>query len=138
MVGDVTSEGFGQPLPAEELFAKEQFGCRLSRRDDTVWLALGGELDVFTAPRLRAILEDADLASSDALVFDMRGLTFVDSSGLAVILAAHERASKAGGEPVRMVIDGAPAVEGLFETIGARDYLHLVDDPAEFAGLAEA
>ena len=31
---------------------------------------------------------------------------------------------------------GGP-VDALFETIGARDYLNLIDDPAELAGAAE-
>jgi anti-sigma B factor antagonist len=126
-------DGFGQPLAESELFGNEQFGSRLSRRGDIVWLALGGELDVFTAPRLRSTIEVAAIAKSDSLVFDLRGLTFVDSSGLAVILAAHERALKSGGEPVRLVIQGSAPVEALFETIGASDYLNLVDDPAELA-----
>lgn len=128
------SEGFGEPLQSSDLIATETFATRVSRRDGVVWLALGGELDVFTAPRLRSSLEEATASDSEPLVLDLRGLEFLDSSGLAVILGAHERREQAGGEPMRLVISGSGPVEALFETIGAGDYLHLIDDPAELTG----
>jgi anti-sigma B factor antagonist len=44
-----------------------------------------GELDVATAPRLRATLEQAIAASGD-LEIDLRGCGFVDSSGIATLV----------------------------------------------------
>jgi len=125
------STGFAEPLGEAELPSGETFGSRLSRRDDFVWLALGGELDVFTAPQLRATLNEAHIGRNEALVLDLRGLNFVDSSGLAVILAVHERTSQESETPVRIIIRGSAPVEALFETIGAADYLNLIDDPSE-------
>lgn len=122
------SGGFGEALPADELFERETFGTRLSRRDGVLWLSMAGELDVFTAPDLRAALREAPAGSDETLVLDLRGLTFLDSSGLAVILSAHESAARQGGNPVKIVIKGSPPVEALFETIGAADYLELIDD----------
>jgi anti-sigma B factor antagonist len=127
--------GFGEALTADELLVHEQFGTRLCRRGHVVWMALGGELDIFTAPQLKTALEQAGLERDDELVLDLRGLTFVDSSGLAGILGAHERALKEGREPVRLLIRGSAPVEALFETIGAGDYLHLIDDPSELTGV---
>ena len=125
------SAGFGEELPVEQLFGRETFGTRLSRGDGTLWLALAGELDVFTAPRLRSALRVAQPASEETLVLDLRGLTFLDSSGLAVILGAHETAARDGGRAVRITIKGSGPVEALFETIGAADYLELIDDASE-------
>ena len=125
------SAGFGEPLRGADLHATETFATRVSRHDGVVWLALGGELDVFTAPRLRSSLEEAVASDSEPLVLDLRGLEFLDSSGLAVILGLHERREQADAEPLRLVIRGSGPVESLFETIGAGDYLHLVGDPAE-------
>ncbi len=124
------SEGFGEPLQRSDLAAAETFSTRASRRDGVVWLALGGELDVFTAPRLRSSLDEAVDSDSEPLVLDLRGLEFLDSSGLAVILGVHERREQAGTEPLRLVIRGSGPVEALFETIGAGAYLHIAD-PAE-------
>ena len=55
-------------------------------------LSVGGELDVATAPALResflGVLNQDDVPD---LVVDARGLTFVDSSGIAVLLMAARR-----------------------------------------------
>jgi len=128
------TDAFGESLPSDQLPPGESFGTRLGRRDGVVWLALGGELDMLTAPRLRAVLRELTLAPDEALVLDLRGLAFLDSSGLAVILGAHERAATDGGPPTRILIRGSAPVEALFATIGAADYLHLLEDPAEVVG----
>ncbi len=106
------SDRWGEPLSGAELFATESFGSRLSRRDGITWLALGGELDVFTAPTLREAIEEAAPAGSENLVLDLRGLSFLDSSGLAVILAAHERLGGTDEGELRLVIQRLGAGRG--------------------------
>jgi len=120
---------WGEPLPESELFASESFGTRISGRDNVVWLALGGELDVFTAPRLKEALEEATPTGTESLVLDLRGLSFIDSSGLAVILGVHQKLADAEDRELRLIIKGSLAVEALFETIGAADYLAIIDNP---------
>lgn len=127
------SGAFGERLSADELPGNEQLGTRISRRDSATWLAVGGELDAFTAPNLRQAIETAEEAEPATLVLDLRGVTFIDSSGLAVILGAHQRASEAGRPELKLVIAGAAAVESLFDTIGAREHLPLAEDPAALA-----
>lgn len=132
MVGAVDeSRGFGEALPASDLFTKETFGTRMSRQGSVLWLALGGELDVFTAPQLRAALREARPGPGETLVLDLRGLSFIDSSGLAVILGAHEDLGKDEGEPLRIVIKGSATVEALFELIGASGYLNVIESAEE-------
>jgi anti-sigma B factor antagonist len=46
-----------------------------------------GELDGYSAPKLRAAVHDASLVSPGTLVLDMSGVTFMDSSGLGTLLA---------------------------------------------------
>ncbi|QFZ18915.1 STAS domain-containing protein [Saccharothrix syringae] len=58
-------------------------------------VALTGELDHRTAPRLHAALDGLRLAAGDRLVLDLTGLTFCDSSGLSAFIAAHELSSGA-------------------------------------------
>jgi anti-sigma B factor antagonist len=122
---------FGEPLPEDELRGNDGFGTRITRREDVVWLAMGGELDVFTAPQLRSALGKAAPRPRETLVLDLRGLSFIDSSGLAVILGAHEQAIRDGRPQARIVIQGSAPVEALFHTIGASDYLEMVDDLEE-------
>jgi anti-sigma B factor antagonist len=129
---------FGEPLAEEELLSNEHFATRITRRDRVVWLAMAGELDVFTAPQLRSALNEAAPKRDETLVLDLRGLSFIDSSGLAVILGAHERALRDGRPHARIVIQGSAPVESLFQTIGAADYLELVDDIEELGAPAPA
>jgi anti-sigma B factor antagonist len=130
--------GFGEPLSAGDLLTTEELGVRLSRRGKVIWLAVAGELDVFSAPRLRTAIGDALAAPDETLVLDLRGLSFLDSSGLAVVLAAHERAEAGEGKPMRLVIRGSPAVESLFETIGAAEYLHLIEGPGDLSQVGDS
>ncbi|WP_055601988.1 STAS domain-containing protein [Streptomyces aureus] len=60
-------------------------------------IELTGELDHRTAPEVRAALPGAGLEAGQQLVLDLAGLTFCDSSGITVLLAArnHARAADA-------------------------------------------
>ena len=89
---------------------------------------------MFTAPQLRAALREAKTSADEALVLDLRGLAFIDSSGLAVILGAHEDAAKEEGEPLRLVIKGSAPVEALFELIGASGYLNVIESANDLDG----
>jgi anti-sigma B factor antagonist len=60
---------------------------------------LGGELDVYTAPRLRERL--AELIAADRhrdIVIDLADLAFIDSTGIGVLVGALKRARQHGDE----------------------------------------
>jgi anti-sigma B factor antagonist len=57
-----------------------------------------GEIDVATAPELRACL--ASLADEPVVAVDLSGVAFVESSGIAVLLAEHQRRDAAGAQLV--------------------------------------
>src|SRR6476620_10768301 len=90
---------------------------------DRVVLGLGGELDLPAAPRLAAEIARAE---SDQvrriLVLDVDGLSFVDSSGLRVILAAHERALAQDGRGFA-ITSGSRQVKRLLEIAGVDEHL---------------
>jgi anti-anti-sigma factor len=54
-------------------------------------LQLVGELDISSAPALRQQLLDI-LASDSDVIVDLSGLTFMDSSGISVLILAHKQA----------------------------------------------
>lgn len=87
-VGDVPSE-LENPLIIEA----QQDG-------DATVLVLRGELDPHTAPRLRDQIDRAFAVGRSDLVLDLAGLTFIDSSGLRVIIGAHKEANEGGGRLV--------------------------------------
>ena len=60
-------------------------------------LAVGGEIDVYTAPQLRAELIRLADAGYANIVVDMERVDFLDSTGLGVLVGALKRARAAGG-----------------------------------------
>ena len=74
---------------------------------------LSGELDLASAHRLRAVLVQLSPGTVD---MDVSKVTFVDSSGLAVIVAAHKRVSHLGG--TLRVIGATGVVRRVFELTG--------------------
>lgn len=64
--------------------------------DEGLVLRIRGELDMATAPKLRRALDTALDAEGRRVVVDLRELTFVDSTGVRVLLAAASRARNEG------------------------------------------
>jgi anti-sigma B factor antagonist len=66
---------------------------RLARQDsgDSVTLDVSGEVDMSNAAELEAALDDAVEAAGPRLVVDLRGLEFIDSTGLRSLVRFHQR-----------------------------------------------
>jgi anti-sigma B factor antagonist len=76
-------------------------------------LAVRGEADLHSAPRLRDALATAIEDGSDELVLDLSETTFVDSMTLGVLLGAMKRLRARGGH-LHLVVPGAD-VRRIFE-----------------------
>jgi anti-sigma B factor antagonist len=65
-----------------------------------VVIVVGGEVDMLTSPQLRAAVLDqfAEGADVDLVVLDLDGVTFLGTSGLAVLIEVREAAHAAGVE----------------------------------------
>jgi anti-sigma B factor antagonist len=66
-----------------------------SRNGAGVRVVAAGELDLLTAAGLQARL-DAELGRGHAIELDLAAVTFVDSTGLRVLVQTTQRAEKAG------------------------------------------
>jgi anti-sigma B factor antagonist len=62
---------------------------QLDRR--TVVIAVEGELDLSTAPRMKSLLADSLDAGFSRLVVDLTLVTFIDSTALAVLVGINKR-----------------------------------------------
>jgi anti-sigma B factor antagonist len=80
-------------MPPDPLFSID----RVDQPDGPVLLRLRGELDVHGAPTLRARLLDL-MPVRAPLLLELRGLDFMDSSGLAALLELRSRARALGWE----------------------------------------
>jgi anti-sigma B factor antagonist len=94
-----------------EVFTAQVESSRGAKR-----IALSGELDIGTVPILEEHLVRAEAEGVAAIVIDLRELTFVETMGLRVFLAARERA-EANGRQLLLVGANAP-VRRVFELTG--------------------
>src|SRR3954447_18660923 len=85
-------------------------------------LALNGELDAFDAPALEgAIGREFDRA--DALVVDLRGAQYLDSTIVRVLLDAHHCARRDDIQLAVVVAEGPSIVLRVLEVSGLLGYL---------------
>ena len=54
-------------------------------------VAVGGEIDVYTAPKLRDTITDLVASGAYHLVIDMEGVEFLDSTGLGVLVGGLKK-----------------------------------------------
>jgi anti-sigma B factor antagonist len=95
-------------------------------------IAVSGELDLASAPALESELEQAGRSESKLLVLDLRKLEFMDSTGLSVIVKAHQRASDNGR--TLCLVRGSQQVQRLLDLTGVAERLTLADTPEEILG----
>ena len=62
-----------------------------SKKGDVAIISLRGEIDVYTAPRLRQALIDLVEGGSKDIVVDMDKVDFLDSTGLGVLVGGLKR-----------------------------------------------
>ena len=67
----------------------------IKRGTDEIGILLTGRLDTTTAPALEKTLRD-DVGEAARLVLDLKGLEYISSAGLRVLLAAQKKMQKVG------------------------------------------
>src|SRR3954466_13729536 len=84
------------------------FTLESQRQKDTVRAVVRGELDMEAGPRADEELRRAEAEQPATLVLDLREVTFFDSTGLQIVLAADVRAREEGRRFVIALGDGEP------------------------------
>jgi anti-sigma B factor antagonist len=96
--------------------------------EDCTVVTATGDIDVYNAPELRAVLADAS-ATKRRLVIDLRRVTFMDSSALGVLVGTLKRARSNGGS--MRLIRPADRLFRLFQITGLTqvfDFCDTVED----------
>ena len=91
----------------------------IKRNTDETIIALVGRLDTTTAPILDKTI-NSDIEDTTNLVLDLKGLEYISSAGLRVLLGAQKRMQKIGSMKVTNVCE---AVMDVFEMTGFADIL---------------
>jgi anti-anti-sigma factor len=120
---DPTEDGRGAPPDA--------LRCRVGAGDGWTILALEGELDFSHTDTARRALLGLRLLPRGRLALDLRGLTFMDTSGIRLVLQAMHRADECGAEFA--IVRGPQRVHDVLELVGLTEQLRVVDDPARLA-----
>jgi anti-sigma B factor antagonist len=110
---------------------QSHFRVEVRSEDRATVIAVSGELDLASSPALQ---EELDRVSSDSelLIIDLRELDFMDSTGLSVLVRAHQRAEEQGRRLA--MVKGPQQVQRLLSLTGVADRLTLVDTPEELIG----
>jgi|1186.fasta_scaffold828441_2 anti-sigma B factor antagonist len=100
-------------------------------------IAVRGELDVKSVGELRRRIQRAFAAGPPRLLIDLTGVSHIDSTGLAELISAHQRAMEMHGRLV-LVIESA-AIRRTFEIRGVVNMFAITDTrDAGRAALAQA
>jgi len=89
---------------------------------DSVRVLARGELDMHTAGDVTDALATAEAGAPDAVVLDLSGITFIDSTGLRMIVAASVRSRQNGNH---LSIVSSPAVDRVIDLCDIRAQLPL-------------
>jgi anti-anti-sigma factor len=95
-----------------------------SRTGATTVVTLTGELDL---AGVAALEQELDGAAAGAVVLDLRGLEFMDSTGLRAIVVAALEAQRAGGSLA--LVAGPEPVMRVFDITRMRERLTFVAPP---------
>ena len=90
-------------------------------KDGNLIIALAGELNSYTAPELEEVIKN-DLNGVKSLVFDFKGLEYLSSAGLRILLVAQKVMNKQGTLLIRNV---NKSVMEVFEITGFNNILDI-------------
>ncbi len=97
--------------------------ARLNVTQDGDRVVVSGDIDAHTCPDLSSALEQ--LTASGDIRLDVAEVGFIDSSGLRVIIGAHQQAETDGR---RLLLERpSKSVTRILEISGLSDHLNVVD-----------
>ncbi|HEY1507918.1 MAG TPA: STAS domain-containing protein [Solirubrobacteraceae bacterium] len=106
---------------------QSHFRVEVRSEDQTTVISVSGELDLASSPALEEELERVAKSDATTIVVDLAELEFMDSTGLSVLVRAHQRAEESGRR--LGLVNGSQQVQRLLTLTGVADRLTLADAP---------
>ena len=100
-------------------------GVETQELEGALRVTLSGELDVATAPSVEERLVELEGGAAQRIVLDLSALSFIDSTGLSLLINTDSRARKAGRAV--SIVAGRGGPRRLLETTGLATRLDVVD-----------
>ena len=104
------------------------FDLQVIREGATARIVVAGELDIATVPQLEQTIAEITAERGVDLVVDLRNVTFMDSTGLRLLVQTHGQSDS--GDFALSIVRGPGQLDRLFSVTGVADVLPLVDAPA--------
>ena len=105
-----------------------ELDIEVTKADGATIVAIAGELDLATAPKLRTVLAEVTASNHDAIRIDLARVSFLDSSAISVLVEAQQRLQAEG---TSLVLHGLLGhTQRVLEIAGLTDYFDLSDEPA--------
>lgn len=117
--------GHRAPAQAAQSPDPGEFAMSSERAGGTHTIRLTGELDLVNAGAVQAELERVAGTDAAAIVIDLSALTFMDSTGVRLVLTAHAR-SRTNSNRLSLV-RGPASVQRVFELCGVDGTLPFAD-----------
>ena len=108
---------------------QRSFTVQLQPHADAAVIVVSGELDIASAPELEQVLDQIQPEQTKLVIVDLRELEFMDSTGLSIIVRAHQRLAEEGCELT--LVQGPPQVQRLLDLTGVAERLRLGAEPGE-------
>ena len=112
-----------------QLQPPDSFYCERGRVGETAWVRPVGELDLDTVPLLEDALAAVRAQGGERLVLDLRRLTFMDSTGLRLVIRWDTAAREEGFEFA--IVPGSDVVQRVIRLTGMDDQLTVAEPPAD-------
>jgi anti-sigma B factor antagonist len=84
---------------------------------------VSGEVDIQSSQVLHEHLQEVLDTGTSSIIVDLGDVTFLDSTGLRVLIAAFQRCQRAGGE--LRIVSPQPNVRRVLEITGLTDLFHV-------------
>jgi anti-sigma B factor antagonist len=121
-VGTATAGGHSTPDEGWPLSAAEPISTSVAHHGETAVVAVGGEIDLSTAPAFEAAVATALTEEPAVLVIDLSDVTFMASVGLRILVATQEELR----ESVQVaVVANNPATSRPIEMTGLHEIISL-------------
>ncbi len=86
-------------------------------------IAVRGEVDIHTAPKVQYAIERGANGVVEALVVDMGGITFMDSTALSMFMRAKDSLQE---QDISMkLVEPSEAVDRIFHVTGCGEYFEI-------------
>ena len=107
--------------------APGELRCEIVRNGHSAWVQPFGELDLDSVHRVEAALEELRADACPMVVLDLRGLTFMDSTGLRLVIRWDTTAHEGGFRFA--IVPGDDVVQRVFRLTGMDSHLTVAEPP---------